>query len=99
MLQEKIQILIERSRSGDKKAFEQLVVEFQAVVFRLVFRLLCDEDEAKDIVQETFIKAWLNLDKYSAHYSFTTWIYRIACNLCYDSLRSTQHRFEKTLQV
>jgi RNA polymerase sigma-70 factor (ECF subfamily) len=94
MLQEQIQVLIERSRSGDKKAFEKLVVEFQPAVFRFAFRLLCNEDEAKDIVQETFIKVWLNLDKYREHYSFTTWIYKIACNLCYDSLRSTKHRFE-----
>jgi len=94
MLQEKLQMLIERSCSGDKKAFGNLVTEFQAAVFRLAFRLLCNEDEAKDIVQETFIKAWLNLDKYHAQYSFTTWIYRITCNLCYDSLRSAKHRFE-----
>lgn len=95
MLQEQIQILIERSRSGDKKAFEKLVAEFQAAVFRLAFHLLCDEDDAKDMVQETFIRVWLNLDKYHIQYSFATWIYTIACNLCYDLLRTTKYRFER----
>jgi len=94
MLQEQIQSLIEQSRLGDKKAFEKLVVEFQAPIFRLAFRLLCDEDEAKDIVQEIFIKTWLNLDKYREQYPFKTWVYRIACNLCYDSLRAKKYRFE-----
>ena len=94
MLQEQIKVLIERSRSGDKKAFEKLVIEFQTTVFRLAFRILCNEDEAKDIVQETFIKVWLNLDKYRAQYSFVTWIYKIVCNLCYDSLRKINYRFE-----
>ena len=68
MLQKQIQILVERSCAGDKKAFEKLVAEFQSAVFRISFRLLCDEDEAKDIVQETFIKVWLGIaacsDKY-----------------------------------
>ena len=94
MVQEQIQVLIENSRSGDKSAFEKLVTEFQAVVFRLAFRILCNEDEAKDIVQETFIKVWLNLDKYHAQYPFVTWIYKISCNLCYDSLRKTNFRSE-----
>jgi RNA polymerase sigma-70 factor (ECF subfamily) len=94
MLQEQVQGLIGQSRIGDKKAFEKLVAEYQATVFRLAFRLLCNEDEAKDIVQETFIKIWQNLDKYRAQYSFKTWIYRIASNLCYDSLRTTKYRFE-----
>jgi len=94
MLQEQLQVLIERSRTGDKKAFEKLVSEFQTAVFRLAFRLLCNEAEAKDIVQETFIRVWLNLDKYRMQYPFTMWIYKIACNLCYDSLRTAKHRFE-----
>ena len=61
MNQEKIQELVNRSQQNDKRAFALLVSEFQPLVFRLAFRLLCDEDEARDITQETFVKVWLSL--------------------------------------
>ena len=60
MNQEEIQKLVDRSRQDDKEAFGRLVSEFQSLVFRLSFRLLCDEDEASDITQEKFIKVWLS---------------------------------------
>ena len=86
-----IEQLIERSKQNDTKAFRDLVAKYQPLVFRLGFRLLCNEDEAKDIVQDTFVKVWLNLDKYKNQFRFSTWIYKIACNLCYDSLRRRKH--------
>ena len=60
MNQEKIQELVSRSQQDDKRAFALLVSEFQPLVFRLAFRLLCDEEEARDITQETFVKVWLS---------------------------------------
>ncbi|MGP1540410.1 RNA polymerase sigma factor [Bacteroides pyogenes] len=92
MNQEKIQELIDRGRKGDKKAFACLIAEYQALVFRFAFRLLCNEEEARDAVQETFIKVWLALKTYDRAYRFSTWIYKIASNTCYDRLRS-YHRF------
>ena len=83
--------LVELSKQNDTKAFRELVAEYQPLIFRLAFRLLCDEDEAKDIVQDTFVKVWLNLDKYKNQFRFSTWIYKIACNLCYDRLRAKKH--------
>ena len=65
MDQKKIQELISRSQQEDAAAFSLLVSTFQPLVFRLAFRLLCDEDEAKDMVQETFVKVWLALGKYN----------------------------------
>ena len=85
---EKIEILVERSKQGDMAAFRQLVETCQPFVFRLAFRLLCCEEEAKDIVQETFIRVWLHLNKYHHGARFSTWLYKIACNLCYDRLRA-----------
>ena len=69
MDQKKIQELISRSQQEDAAAFSLLVSTFQPLVFRLAFRLLCDEDEAKDMVQETFVKVWLALGKYNGEYS------------------------------
>ena len=83
----RIEDLVERSKQRDTAAFRQLVETCQPLVFRLAFRLLCSEDEAKDIVQETFIRVWLHLHKYDYRNRFSTWLYKIACNLCYDRLR------------
>ncbi len=91
MEQGKIQELIDKSKRGDSTAFALLVSEFQPLVFRLAFRLLCDEDEAKDMVQETFVKVWLALGQYSRECRFSTWLYKITCNTCYDRLRSLRH--------
>jgi RNA polymerase sigma-70 factor (ECF subfamily) len=91
MDRKRIQELVNSSQKNDPKAFGLLVVEFQALVFRFAFRLLCDEDEAKDIVQDTFVKAWINLRKYNPEYQFSTWIYKITSNLCYDRLRKMKN--------
>jgi RNA polymerase sigma-70 factor (ECF subfamily) len=87
MEQDKIQELIIRSKQGDTRSFGVLVVEFQPLVFRLSFRLLGDDEDAKDMVQDVFVKVWLQLKKYNAQYRFSTWVYKITCNLCYDRLR------------
>ena len=91
MNQEKIQELVNRSQQNDKRAFALLVSEFQPLVFRLAFRLLCDEDEARDITQETFVKVWLSLKTYNQENRLSTWLYKITCNTCYDRLRSLRH--------
>lgn len=77
MNQEQIQELVDRSKRNDTIAFAQLVSEFQAMVFRLAFRLLCDEDEAKDMVQDVFVKIWISIDKYDGSCRFSTWMYKI----------------------
>lgn len=91
MDQDQIHHLIDKSRQKDTQAFALLVTEFQEMVFRLAFRLLCDENEAKDIVQDTFVKVWLSIHKYDDSCRFSTWIYKITSNTCYDRLRSLQH--------
>lgn len=87
-----IQYLISCSQEGDNLAFSSLIRHFQPKIFSLTFRMLCDEDEAKDTTQDTFIKAWLHLSKYDSKFHFSTWLYKIASNLCLDKLKS----FEKT---
>jgi RNA polymerase sigma-70 factor (ECF subfamily) len=96
MEENQIQDLISRSKQGDTKAFGKLVVAFQPIVFQLSFRLLCNDDDAKDMVQEVFIKVWLKLDRYTPRYRFSTWLYKITCNMCYDRLRLRLHSPEST---
>ncbi|GHT24420.1 DNA-directed RNA polymerase sigma-70 factor [Bacteroidia bacterium] len=90
--------LIDRCKQGDSKAFASLMAEYQPLVFRLAFRLLCDDNMAKDMVQDVFIKIWLQINKYNPQYGFSTWIYKISCNLCYDKLRRMKH-FPKPVQL
>jgi RNA polymerase sigma-70 factor (ECF subfamily) len=87
-MQDQILNYVERCRQGDSAAFRHIAEEYQHLVYTLAFRLLCNEPEARDITQDTFIKVWLNIDRYNGRYRFSTWIYRIACNCCYDLLRS-----------
>jgi RNA polymerase sigma-70 factor (ECF subfamily) len=96
MEQDSIQELVTRSRQGDTKAFGTLVAAFQQLVFRLSFRLLCSDEEAKDMVQEVFVKVWLQLARYNPRYRFSTWLYTVTCNMCYDRLRSLKRAPEST---
>ncbi|MFZ5787778.1 MAG: RNA polymerase sigma factor [Acidobacteriota bacterium] len=76
------------ARAGDESAFADLVRRHQAGVRRCAARVLGDAEEARDIAQLAFIRAWENLAKYDPTWSFTTWLYRIATNLAIDVLRS-----------
>lgn len=83
--------LIEACLLNDGNAFRKIVVSHQSMIHTLAFRLLCDEEEAKDAVQETFVRVWENLHKFDRNKKFSTWIYAIATNLCYDKLRAKMH--------
>ncbi len=79
--------LINRCKAGDKTAFRIVVQNCQGMVYSLSLKMLADVEEAKDVVQDTFIKVWQNLDSYDEHYAFNTWVYTIASRLCLDRLR------------
>ena len=76
------QQLISQCLEGNKDAFRLLV---QA---HLALKMLADEEEAKDVVQETFLRVWQRLGDYDTQRSFTTWLYVIASRLCLDALRN-----------
>ena len=80
--------LVSKSVQNDYRAFEQLVGEFQSYAFALAFRLLCDEDEAHDAVQEAFVRVWDHFDRYDRKRKFTTWLYTIVTNVAIDKLRA-----------
>jgi RNA polymerase sigma-70 factor (ECF subfamily) len=80
------------ARTGDETAFAGLVRRHQAGVRRCAARILSDSEEARDIAQLAFVRAWENLAKYDPSWSFSTWLYRIATNLAIDVLRSRGSR-------
>ena len=83
---------IHKIRKGDKPAFRRLVEEYQQAAYRLSFRILCDEEEAQDAVQESFIKVWMSIGTFNMSKKFTTWIYRIFTNTALDKYRSRKRR-------
>jgi RNA polymerase sigma-70 factor (ECF subfamily) len=80
-----------KCREGDKDAFRQVVRQYQRMVFSLALKMLCDEEEAKDTVQDTFIRVWQNIGEYDTAKSFVTWIYTIATRLCLDRIKAKKH--------
>jgi RNA polymerase sigma-70 factor, ECF subfamily len=86
---------VERARSGDSDAFRLLVEQHSRAIFRLAFRMTGNEEDAEDVVQETFLRAYKQLDKYEARSSFSTWLYRIASNYALDLIRSRKRHEDK----
>lgn len=73
-------LFLEKLRRGDAAAYEKLVAEFSGDVYALLFRLTSDGEEARDLTQETFLRAFQNINRFRGDASLKTWIYRIAIN-------------------
>ncbi len=86
---------VERARAGDSDAFRLLVEQHSRAIFRLAFRMTGNEEDAEDVVQETFLRAYRQLDKYEARSSFSTWLYRIASNYSLDLIRMRKRHEDK----
>ena len=80
------QALIKKAQSGDTSAFTALVTKHGTLVYNLALRTLSDPQEAEDVAQETFMRAWKALPHFRAESRLSTWLYRIATNLCYNRL-------------
>ena len=80
------QHLIQRAQKGDQEASAALVTEHQRYVYNLALRVLKNEEEALDLAQETFVRAWTALPNFRGQSKFRTWLYRIVTNLCYNRL-------------
>lgn len=79
--------LVARARRGDGEAFGVLVRRYQGRAYRLALRVLRDEEQAKDVVQDGFLKAYRALDRFEGRSGFYTWLYRLVMNLCIDQRR------------
>ncbi len=79
--------VIVRVRAGDRDAFRILVERHSRSVFRLAYRLTGHEQDAEDIVQETFLKAFRQIGRFESRSTFATWLYRITVNCAHDLLR------------
>lgn len=88
--------LIRQAQRGDRVAFEALVRQYDQAVLRLALHLTGSEQDAQDIYQEAFLKAYRHVGNFRFECSFYTWIYRIVTNLCLDHLRRRNTRKEES---
>ncbi|MBQ8801072.1 MAG: sigma-70 family RNA polymerase sigma factor [Clostridium sp.] len=91
--------LITRAKKGNQEAFGQLVLAHQNKVYTLCVHLLGSREEAEDLAQEAFLKAWRNLDGFLGESSFATWMHRLTTNLCLDHLRKQTRRQNVSVAV
>lgn len=84
--------LVEAARKGDRQAFGKLVERYQRRVYALAFGIVRNREDAWDVAQEAFVKAYRNLDRFEGTSAFYTWLYRIAYNLSIDTLRDKSRR-------
>jgi RNA polymerase sigma-70 factor (ECF subfamily) len=84
--------LLAQLQADDELALDELVKRKTRALLNVVYRVLADWEESRDVVQMTFVRIWESRSKYSSEYSPNTWIYRIATNLAIDHLRSRRSR-------
>ncbi len=87
--------VVARVRAGDGEAFRALVDRHARSVFRLACRMIGNEQDADDVVQETFLRAYRQIDRFESRANFGTWLYRIAVNCSLDVLRQRPRRVEQ----
>jgi RNA polymerase sigma-70 factor (ECF subfamily) len=73
---------IDACRRGEREAFDRLVLRYQRDVYRLCYRFVNNHDDANDLAQEAFLRAWRAIPRFRGESSFSTWLYRIAVNAC-----------------
>jgi RNA polymerase sigma-70 factor (ECF subfamily) len=86
--------LIEECRKGNLNSFRKVVEASTPFAFSVAFRMLGDEDMAKDVVQETMVTVWQKISKIKSPGVYKTWLYRIVINKCYDELRKKKRNPE-----
>src|SRR5436305_10601407 len=87
--------VLARARQGDSDAFRALVETHSRSVFRLAYRMTGNEQDAEDVVQESFLRAYRQLGRFESRANFGTWLYRIVANCSVDLMRSKQARHDQ----
>ena len=82
--------LVTRSQAGDTEAFDELVTRYRTRVFGMIYNMVHSEQDAWDLAQDSFLKAWKSIKRFRGRSSFFTWIYRIVMNVTIDWLRKKQ---------
>src|SRR6266480_2083965 len=89
--------LVARSMGGDLDSFNQLVLRWERPIYALAYRVIGREEDARDVAQETFLRAFRALPGFKGQAKFSSWLYRITLNLCRDWIR--RQRRQPTVQM
>lgn len=87
--------LVEKSIAGDTDAFQHLVTKHQKKIFNIAYRMMGNEEDAKDMAQESLVKAYRNISKFRLDSAFSTWLFRITTNTCLDELRKYKRKADE----
>ncbi len=82
--------LVRQAQAGDPEAFDQLVSRFRTRVFGMIYNMVHNEQDAWDLAQDSFLKAWKSIARFRGQSSFYTWLYRIVMNVTIDAMRKKQ---------
>ena len=93
-----LQNILEKVKNGDQAAFRKIVEEYRQQAFSVAFRITCNEDEARDAVQESFIKAWQKIRTYDMAQKFPTWFIKIVINTSIDRKRRMKQQVQVRLE-
>jgi RNA polymerase sigma-70 factor (ECF subfamily) len=95
--------LVKRCQGGDSEAFDELVTRYRTRVFGMIYNMVHSEQDAWDLAQDSFLKAWKSIGRFRGQSSFYTWIYRIVMNVTIDWLRKKQVKsgaeFDDSIQL
>jgi len=91
--------LIQRSRNGDSQAMEAIYEHFNRPIFNLVYRHINNREIAEDLLQDIFLKIFINLQNLKKEETFVSWLYRIAINSCYSHLRGSKSQIKRAIPL
>jgi len=89
--------ILEKAKNGDMNAFEELVREHQSYVYNIIYRMIGNKEDSMDLLQDTFLKAFIYLKKFRGESSIKTWLYKIAYNTTLDYIK--RNRSKDTVYV
>ena len=95
-------LLIEKALQGDENAYAEIIKRYRNSLYSVLFKMVKNKEEAEDLLQEAFIKAFRALESFNENYAFSTWLYKIAVNNCIDFLRKKRLQifsYDKPLSV
>ncbi len=91
-------VLIRRAKQGDLSAFEELVLRHEKMVYNVALRMMNHSEDAKDLSQEVFLKAYRSIQNFDERSAFSTWLYRITTNTCIDEMRRRKGKHSYSLE-
>ncbi|MGI5884871.1 MAG: RNA polymerase sigma factor [Candidatus Spyradocola sp.] len=90
---------VKRAARGDERAFEALIQPYADATYRLCLHMMGNEQDAADMAQEAFLRAWRSLSTYKGQSRFSTWLFRVTTNVCLDELRKRSRGKAESMQV